>query len=117
MSPTHPDWQTKSHARLIVSWVPRSSFGFESDTPRHASWSPDGSLLAVATGTSVILYDPCTNVPRHTFVCRESPRPRQAHFIGPSGRFLVVIGDLDLVVWNVTSRSGMRIPVNVVGVC
>ena len=99
----------QSHTRQTVSWVPRSSFGFESDVPSHASWSPDGSLLAVAIGTSVVLYDPCTNVPQHTFVCCESPRPRQAHFIGPTGRFLVVTSGLDLVVWNIVSHSGTRI--------
>ncbi|KAL4070635.1 WD40 repeat-like protein [Scleroderma citrinum] len=88
-----------------VSWVPRSSFGFESNILRHASWCPDGSLLAVALGTSVILYDPRTNVAQHTFICRESSRPQQAHFIGPSGRFLAVISGLDLVVWNVVSQS------------
>ncbi|KAI6136342.1 WD40-repeat-containing domain protein [Pisolithus sp. B1] len=88
-----------------ISWVTRSSFGYKSDTPRHASWSPDGSLLAVVFGSSVVLYDPYTNVPRHVFVCHESQRPREVHFIGMSGRFLAAVGGVDLVVWNVMSRS------------
>ncbi|KAI6031486.1 WD40-repeat-containing domain protein [Pisolithus microcarpus] len=88
-----------------ISWVTRSSFGYKSDTPRHASWSPDGSLLAVVFGPSVVLYDPYTNVPRHVFVCHESQRLHEVHFIGMGGRFLATVGGTDLVVWNVMSRS------------
>lgn len=88
-----------------ISWVTRSSLGYKSDIPRHASWSPDGSLLAVVFGPSVVLYDPYTNVPRHVFVCHESQRPCEAHFIGMSGRFLAIIGGPNLVVWSIMSRS------------
>ncbi|KAI6047929.1 WD40-repeat-containing domain protein [Pisolithus marmoratus] len=71
-----------------ISWVTRSSFSYKSDAPRHASWSPDGSLLAVVFGSSV--------------------KPHEAHFIGMSGRFLATVGGQDLVVWNHTLPFTLR---------
>ncbi|KIJ66298.1 hypothetical protein HYDPIDRAFT_174438 [Hydnomerulius pinastri MD-312] len=88
-----------------VSWSSRSSFALKSDIPRHASWSLDGSLLAIAIGSSVVLHDPYTNALQQSFVCHACREPSQVHFIGPSGRYLAVIGGVDLVVWDVVSQS------------
>ncbi|KIK94037.1 hypothetical protein PAXRUDRAFT_12297 [Paxillus rubicundulus Ve08.2h10] len=88
-----------------VSWTSRSSFGLRSDIPRHASWSQDGSVLAVANGSSVVLHDPTTNAVQQSFICQECREPSQVHFIGPSGRYLAVIGVVDLVVWDVVTQS------------
>ncbi|KAH7886105.1 WD40-repeat-containing domain protein [Phlebopus sp. FC_14] len=102
-------WRIRSmkdkHGNTEVSWTPRTSFGFKSYIPRHASWSQDGSLLAVANTLSVVLHDPKTTIILQSFVCRECCTPSRVHFIGPSGRFLAVTGGVDLVVWDIISQS------------
>lgn len=89
-----------------VSWTSRSSFSLRSDIPRHTSWSHDGSLLAIPIGSSVVIYDPNTNSVQQSFVLQECRQPSEAHFIGRSGRYLAVMGGVDLVVWDVLSQSG-----------
>ncbi|KAF8560049.1 WD40 repeat-like protein [Imleria badia] len=88
-----------------ISWTSRSSFSLRSDIPRHTSWSHDGSLLAIPIGGSVVIYDPNTNAVQQSFVLQECRQPSQAHFIGRSGRYLAVMGGVDLVVWDVLSQS------------
>ena len=90
---------------LLVSWTSRSSFNPKSDIPRHTSWSHDGSLLAVAIGSSVVLYDPDTNAIQQSFLTQECRQPSEAHFIGRS-RYMAVMGGVDLVVWDIVSQSG-----------
>ncbi|KAH7916435.1 hypothetical protein BJ138DRAFT_1139745 [Hygrophoropsis aurantiaca] len=88
-----------------VSWMSRSTFTFRRETPKHTSWSPDGSLLAVSYSASVAMYDPTTNVLQHNFCCSEVPEVSSAHFVGPSGRNLVVMGKVSLVVWDIVTQS------------
>jgi NET1-associated nuclear protein 1 (U3 small nucleolar RNA-associated protein 17) len=89
-----------------VSWTSRSSFSLRSDIPKHTSWSHDGSLLAIPIGSSVVLYDPNTNAVQQSFVTQECRQPFEAHFIGRNGRYLAIMGGVDLVVWDVLSQSG-----------
>ncbi|KAF9225467.1 WD40 repeat-like protein [Gyrodon lividus] len=102
-------WRTRSvrdkKGKEELSWTSRSSFGLRSVTPRHASWSQDGTVLAVVIGSSVVLHDPSTNAVQQSFVCQECREPSQVHFIGSRGRYLAVMGGVDLVVWDVLSQS------------
>ena len=98
--------ETTNHTQRSVSWTSRSSLSLRSDIPRYTSWSHDGSLLAIPIGGSVIIYDPNTNAVLQSFVIQECRQPSEAHFIGRSGRYLAIMGGVDLVVWDVLSQSG-----------
>ncbi|KZT02424.1 WD40 repeat-like protein [Laetiporus sulphureus 93-53] len=82
-------------------WVARSTLRFRSEIPRHVSWSPDGSLFAVAMGTHICLYDEVTNSLEQVVTCTECGQISSAHFIGPNGRYIAAVGPRDLMLWDV----------------
>ncbi|GLB35879.1 putative WD40 repeat-like protein [Lyophyllum shimeji] len=86
-------------------WVTRSTFGFRSEQPRSAAWSGDASLFAVVFGPCVALYDPVTSALRQTLTSAEGKANKAAHFIGKEGRYLAVIGDHNLALWDLVSHS------------
>ncbi|KAH7927287.1 WD40 repeat-like protein [Leucogyrophana mollusca] len=88
-----------------VSWTNRSTFTFRQERPKHGTWSPDGSLLAVSFDSSVAMYDPFTNILQHSFCCSEVPVVSSSHFIGPSGHYLAVIGGPNIALWDVVTQS------------
>jgi len=90
---------------LTDFWVPRSSFQYRSESPSHASWSNDASLIAVVAGSFVPIYDSVTNVLLQVLVASECGRVTSAHFLGSSGRFLAVAGERDLVLWDLVSHT------------
>lgn len=90
----------------LVFWVARSSFTFRQEVPRHASWSADGSLLAVALGPYVALYDPVTNALLQALTTLECQSISSAHFVGCDGRYLVAVGTLDVVLWDLVTQTG-----------
>lgn len=90
---------------LTDFWVPRSSFHHRSELPSHASWSNDASLLAVAAGSFVPIYDSATNVLLQVLVASECGRVSSVHFLGSIGRFLAVAGERDLVLWDLVSQT------------
>lgn len=87
-------------------WVARSTMHFRSEIPTHISWSHDGSLLAVAFGQYVVLYDPSTAITFRTIVCPECEVVSSAHFIGKDSRYLAIRGQKDLVLWDLVTESG-----------
>lgn len=92
---------------MIDFWVPRSSFHYRSELPSHASWSNDTSLIAVAAGSFVPIYDSTTNALLQVLVASECGRVTSVHFLGSSGRFLAVAGERDLVLWDLVSHTSM----------
>ncbi|KAL1739499.1 WD40-repeat-containing domain protein [Schizophyllum fasciatum] len=86
-------------------WVLRSSFRFRTEMPSKASWSPDGSLLAVATSSSVAVYDPNTTQLRHTLTAPECKAPTDVSFLGTTGRYMAVAGGRDVVVWDLLFQT------------
>ncbi|KAI0308137.1 WD40 repeat-like protein [Multifurca ochricompacta] len=89
-----------------VFWVVRSSLTFKRETPWSVSWSPDGSLLAVAFGTFVAIYDPISNALIRAFTALElRGRVYSVHFLGNEGRFLVVAGCSDVVLWDLVEQK------------
>ena len=87
-------------------WVTRSAFSFRSKIPRSASWSADGSLLAISIGPFIAIYDPAINTVCRTFASPECQATTSAHFVGKGGRYLVVVGDHDLVLWDIVALCG-----------
>lgn len=86
-------------------WVTRSTFRFRSEIPTHVSWSADGSLFAVSMGPHVAIYDGQTNVLYQVMTSPECKHVSSAHFIGPSGRYVTVMGSRDVMLWDMVSRS------------
>ncbi|EGN93138.1 hypothetical protein SERLA73DRAFT_116271 [Serpula lacrymans var. lacrymans S7.3] len=87
------------------TWTARSSFTFRSEQPKHVTWSPDDSLLVVSLGPYVVVYESHTNILRHVFITPECEVVFSAHFIGATGRYLAVVGSIDLVLWDVITQT------------
>lgn len=79
---------------------------FRTEVPTHASWSQDGSLIAVSLGPYVALYDPNTMLVVKTLSCPECSTVLSTHFIGRSGRYIAIRGQRDLVLWDLICDSG-----------
>ena len=91
----------------VVFWVARSSVTFKREIPWTVSWTPDGSLLAVGFGAYVAIYDPSSNALIRAFVTSElRGRTRFVQFLGNEGRFLVVAGRSDVVLWDLVTQKG-----------
>lgn len=88
-------------------WVARSTCGFRGQNPKHASWSPDSSLLAICLGQVVALYDPSTNILRRALTVPECKIAISARFVGKAGRYLALVGERDLVLWDLITQAGM----------
>jgi len=86
-------------------WVPRSSFNFRSQSPSQVSWSRDGSVIAVACGSYVPVYDPVTNALCQVVTCSECKHVVSVQFLGISGRYLAIAGKRDLVLWDLVAQS------------
>ncbi|KIL71460.1 hypothetical protein M378DRAFT_188919 [Amanita muscaria Koide BX008] len=86
-------------------WVTRSTFALRSQVPNSASWSFDGSLLAISLGPHVAIYDPQTNLVRRTISSPESATTVAVRFIGKAGRHLAMVGRQDLTVWDLVTES------------
>jgi NET1-associated nuclear protein 1 (U3 small nucleolar RNA-associated protein 17) len=92
---------------FAVFWVARSSLTFRREIPWSSTWSPDGSLLAVAFGTYVTIYDPSSNALIRAFAASElRGRIRSVSFLGSDGRFLAVAGLSDVVLWDLVKQKG-----------
>ncbi|KAI9460514.1 WD40 repeat-like protein [Lactarius psammicola] len=89
-----------------VFWVARSSLTFKREIPWSITWSPDGSLLTVAFGTYVTIYDPSSNALIRAFTASElRGRIRSVAFLGNDGRFLAVAGLSDVVLWDLVKQK------------
>ena len=100
----------RAQPELADFWVPRSSFHHRSELPSHASWSNDASLIAVAAGSFVPIYDSSTNTLLQVLVASECGRVTSVYFLGSSGRFLAVAGERDLVLWDLVSQTSVYFP-------
>ncbi|KAA1467968.1 WD40 repeat-like protein [Dentipellis sp. KUC8613] len=90
---------------LEVFWVARSSLKFREEVPRHVSWSPDGSLLAVALGPYIVLYEPASNTLVQTLTTPECNQLSSVHFIGTAGRYLAAVSLFDIFLWDLVSQT------------
>ncbi|EIN13954.1 WD40 repeat-like protein [Punctularia strigosozonata HHB-11173 SS5] len=90
-----------------VFWFHRSTFTFRSMTPLHVSWSHDGSVLAVTYNVCVALYDPSSTGLRGVITSSECRSLIKAHFVGQTGRYLVLVAVNDLVMWDVVCQTSV----------
>ncbi|KAJ7925936.1 hypothetical protein B0H13DRAFT_1973962 [Mycena leptocephala] len=74
-------------------WVTRSTLTLQNEPPSHVSWSPDAPFLP-----------PSTNLLRHSLASPECGAVNAAHFIGKAGRYLAVVGAVDLVLWDLVDQ-------------
>lgn len=82
-------------------WALRSTFGYRALPVHAAGFSPDGSLVVLAHGPVITLWDAVTNV----FVrALEAPLDaRKLAFAGPEGRYVVAAARTGVAVWDVLS--------------
>ena len=91
-------------------WVARATLKHRTDIPTHATWSSDGSILAVALGPNVALYDPHTTALIQTLASPECIKVTSTAFIGRGSRYLAVSGHRDVILWDLVSQSGKYSP-------
>lgn len=93
-------------ARTEHFWLCRSSFSYRESLPHHVAWAPDGSLLAVAQGLFVTLWDPQTLVMQARLATPELKDVHTCDFCGRKGRYLAAMGSPSrLVIWDLVSQS------------
>ncbi|KZV74810.1 WD40 repeat-like protein [Peniophora sp. CONT] len=86
-------------------WVLRSTFTFREETPSHAAWSPDGSLLAVSLGPYIAIYDAASSMLIQALTASEScSSVVSAYFLGASGRYVAAVGPRDVLLWDLISQ-------------
>ncbi|KAG8895691.1 hypothetical protein FRC01_012246, partial [Tulasnella sp. 417] len=91
------------------SWVNRATLTYREETPLHFSFSPDGSVLAVAHGPYVTLWDGQTHALLYATSSLPFRKVHSVHFVGTSGRYLVISGDSkDAIVWDVLKNKALR---------
>jgi hypothetical protein len=98
--PTLPD------VCITVAWISRSTFAFKSEVPKHLAWSSDASLLAVTFDSCISLYEPVTYTQLAVLRTQEPVELSSAHFVGPSGKYLVVAAKGCVLLWDVITQQG-----------
>ncbi|KAG8938511.1 hypothetical protein FRC00_014729, partial [Tulasnella sp. 408] len=91
------------------SWVNRATLTYREEAPLDLSFSPDGSVLAVAHGSYVTLWDGQTHALLYAMSSLPFRKVKTVHFVGTNGRYLVVSGDSkDAIVWDVLKNKALR---------
>ena len=79
---------------------------YRSEIPTDEVCSPDGSLLAVAYGGHVVVYELSTNVPRVVLTCPELKEVLHVTFVGKSGRYIAAANRRAIVLWDLVTTNG-----------
>lgn len=79
---------------------------YRSKIPTDAVCSPDGSLLAVAHGGHVVIYEVSNNVLRVVLACPELKDVLHVTFIGKSGQYIAVADDRTVILWDLVTTDG-----------
>ncbi|KAL7417577.1 hypothetical protein BDY24DRAFT_437908 [Mrakia frigida] len=97
--------------KVQASFQPHTLFSHRNLPIHDSTWAPDASLLALAQGSVVTLWDPLTSVLRGTLSCSEFAKtPKgsitKVEFVGEDGRWLVGTGaKKGVVVWDLVKGS------------
>ncbi|KAG9073873.1 hypothetical protein FRC06_011096 [Ceratobasidium sp. 370] len=86
-------------------WICTASFSYREHVPSCVLFSPDGTLLAVVHGPCVTLWDAQTQRMCGALSCVEVKEPREVVFVGKSGRYVAVLGDGVVVLWDLVRFS------------
>ncbi|ORY00710.1 WD40 repeat-like protein [Basidiobolus meristosporus CBS 931.73] len=95
--------QTPVDRRADVSWVCRSVGFYRDSTPYNATFSEDGSILAVSYGHIITLWDPYTNTIQGLLSHSPHTRPIKKLVFTSNSPFLIAITKDHLYVWNLLS--------------
>ena len=79
---------------------------YRTEIPTEAVCSPDGSLLAVAHGGHVVVYELGTNVLRVVLTCPEVRKVLHVTFVGKSGRCVAVADNRIVILWDLVASNG-----------
>jgi WD40 repeat protein len=85
----------------IVFWAMRTSFDYRSMPIYDAAFSPDATILALAHGESVTLWDVDTNSLLQAFDA--GIVASRVILAGSEGRYLVASGERGVCVWDLLS--------------
>lgn len=90
-----------------VYWAARSTFSYRNQQPSEAVWSPDASLIAVAHGPSVTIWEPISNTLVSNLACAEADTVSGLCFLGASGRYLATYSGKDVITWDLLANTSM----------
>lgn len=93
----------KQSAQEEVFWALRSSFSYRPTPISSASFSPDGTLIALAQGRTVTLWSTSTNTLLRSLDSNDISHTEQITFAGEGGRWLVQRGQTGLAMWDLLS--------------
>ncbi|EKM61312.1 uncharacterized protein PHACADRAFT_180447 [Phanerochaete carnosa HHB-10118-sp] len=97
---------TKSKSGEVENfWVTRATVRSRSETPTRVAWSRDGSLMAVASGPYVTLYDPSTMLAVRIIICPECEFVSSVCFVGRTSRYLALRSHSDIALWDLITES------------
>ncbi|TYZ69467.1 hypothetical protein PybrP1_001889 [[Pythium] brassicae (nom. inval.)] len=86
-----------------ASWFCQSVVRFRATPITALAFAPDGSLLAVAYGPLLTLWDVHTHALRHVLSAADGAPIRQVAFAGASSPFVVLTTRAQVQVWNLLS--------------
>ncbi|KAG9128016.1 hypothetical protein FRC07_006130 [Ceratobasidium sp. 392] len=86
-------------------WICAASLSYRDHIPTRALFSSDGSLLAIVHGPCVTLWDVQTHKMCGALSCVEVKEPREVVFVGKSGRYIALLGEGAVVLWDLVMFS------------
>ncbi|CAI5729751.1 unnamed protein product [Hyaloperonospora brassicae] len=98
-------WQKVAAEAGGVSWLCQSVVRFRDEPVTAVSFARDGSLLAVAYGNKLTLWDVATHSLRRVLSSADGQPVKQIMFPGVNLPYVVVLTDTQLQVWNLLSLS------------
>ena len=96
-----------AHSSLVF-WAQTTELETRSQSPGRLTFSPDGSLLAVAHPAFITLHNASSAdlTLMDTVSCSEVRSISKITFVGERGRWLACVGQHELVLWDVIRSCG-----------
>ncbi|WWD15791.1 hypothetical protein CI109_100215 [Kwoniella shandongensis] len=95
---------SKRPAVIELYWSCRSTFDYRNMPILNASFSPDATIVALAHGSVVTLWDVESNILLKVLDSGSSADVQKVGFVGSEGRFLAGAGaDKGVIVWDLLS--------------
>ncbi|TDH74067.1 hypothetical protein CCR75_005929 [Bremia lactucae] len=88
-----------------VSWTCDAAIAYRNERITAVAFAQDDSLLAIAYGCQVTLWDVSTHALRQVVVSEMACRIRQLVFVGQTSPFLVLVTTQSIQVWNLLSLT------------
>uniref|UniRef100_A0AAV1UZS4 WD repeat-containing protein 75 second beta-propeller domain-containing protein n=1 Tax=Peronospora matthiolae TaxID=2874970 RepID=A0AAV1UZS4_9STRA len=98
-------WQKVAAEAGGVSWLCQSVVRFRDEPVTAVSFARDGSLLAVAYGNKLTLWDIATHSLRRVLCSSDGQKINQVMFPGVNSPYVVVMTQTQVQVWSLLSLS------------